>query len=44
MSVFDQIGREVMKSTQNGDSSLLPAGVYLVKVGALPAKKVVVVR
>jgi hypothetical protein len=42
--VHDLVGREVMKATPNGETSVLPTGVYLVKVGTLPAKKVVVMR
>ncbi|MCR4658889.1 MAG: leucine-rich repeat protein [Bacteroidales bacterium] len=37
VSVFDMVGREVRNEA-------LPAGVYLVKVGTLPARKVAVVR
>ena len=42
--VYDLMGREVVKATQNGDTPVLPTGVYLVKVGTLPARKVVVMR
>jgi len=44
MRVFDRIGREVVKATRNGETPALPTGVYLVKVGTLPARKVVVMR
>ena len=42
--VFDLMGREVVKATQDGETPVLPTGVYLVKVGTLPARKVVVMR
>ena len=44
MRVFDIMGREVMHPTHNGETPVMPAGVYLVKVGAYPARKVVVIR
>ncbi len=45
MSVFDMVGREVFHAGSiSGETPALPAGVYLVKVGTLPARKVVVVR
>ena len=42
--VFDAVGHEVVLSADRGETPLLPTGVYLVKVGTLPAKKVVVTR
>lgn len=42
--VFDLMGREVVRPNQNGETPVLPSGVYLVKVGTLPARKVVVMR
>lgn len=42
--VFDVVGHEVTQLTRNGETPMLPRGVYLVKVGTLPAKKVVVMR
>ncbi len=42
--VYDLTGREVVKATRNGETPVLPTGVYLVKVGTLPARKVVVIR
>ena len=42
--VYDLMGREVAKAIRNGDAPVLPTGVYLVKVGALPVRKVVVMR
>lgn len=39
-AVYDMVGREIT----NGAQSILPNGVYLVKVATLPARKVVVVR
>ena len=44
MRVFDVIGREVINHTRSGETPLLPSGVYIVKVGTLPARKVVVTR
>ena len=44
MRLFDIMGREVMHPTHNGETPVMPAGVYLVKVGAYPARKVVVIR
>jgi hypothetical protein len=44
MRVFDLTGREVMNSTRNGETLVLPTGVYLVKVGTLPARKVLVLK
>ncbi len=44
MRVFDITGREMIHATRNGETPLLPNGVYLVKVGTLPARKVVVLR
>ena len=42
--VYDLTGREVVRPNQNGETPVLPSGVYLVKVGTLPARKVVVMR
>ncbi|MGX8712727.1 MAG: DUF6383 domain-containing protein [bacterium] len=43
--VYDMMGCEVHHNTALADEpSALPGGVYLVKVGNLPARKVVVVR
>ena len=42
--VYDLKGREVVKATRDGETPVLPTGVYLVKVGTLPARKVVVMR
>ena len=44
MRVFDVMGREVMHPSHNGETPVMPAGVYLVRVGAYPARKVVVIR
>ncbi len=44
MRVFDVVGREVVRPTRSGETPILPRGVYLVKVGTLPARKVVVIR
>lgn len=41
--VYDLTGREVVRPNQNGETPVLPSGVYLVKVGILPARKVVVI-
>ena len=38
------MGRDVMHPTHNGETPVMPAGVYLVKVGNYPARKVVVIR
>ncbi len=38
------MGREVMHPTHNGETPVMPTGVYLVKIGAYPARKVVVIR
>ena len=40
--VFDVVGREVTQPIRNGETPMLPKGVYLVKVGTMAAKKVVV--
>lgn len=44
MRLLDIMGREVMHPTHNGETPVMPAGVYLVKIGAYPARKVVVIR
>ncbi len=44
LRVFDLTSREVVKASQKGETPVLPMGVYLVKVGTLPARKVVVIR
>ena len=43
VAVYDAMGRRVA-AMATGTSTPMPAGVYLVKVGTLPARKVVVVR
>ena len=42
--VYDLMGREVFHATHANETSALPGGIYLVKVGTLPARKVVVIR
>lgn len=42
--VYDMMGREVFYSTYSNVTSALPGGVYLVKVGSLPARRVVLIR
>ncbi len=43
--VFDMVGREVYHTTSPAtEPSALPGGIYMVKVGTLPARKVVVMR
>lgn len=42
--VFDAMGREVFYTTQGDVTPQFPAGVYLVKLKGLPARKVVVIR
>ncbi len=42
--VYDVVGREVYHARQENHTSILPEGVYLVKVGIYPARKVVVIR
>ena len=42
-AIYDMIGRRVA-TLATGTSTPMPAGVYLVKVGTLPARKVVVIR
>ncbi len=42
--VYDLMGREVFHATHADDLPTLHGGVYLVKVGTLPARKVVVIR
>lgn len=44
VSVYDVVGREVFHAAQTGETPALPGGFYLVKVGALPARKVVVLK
>ena len=44
MRVFDITGREVVKATRDGETPVLPTGVYLVKVGTLLTRKVAVMR
>ena len=44
MTVFDVMGREVVRLTRSGETPMLPQGVYLIKVGNHPARRVVVVR
>lgn len=42
--VFDVMGREIFYTTQGDETPQFPAGVYLVKLKGLPARKVVVIR
>ena len=42
-AIYDMIGRHVA-TVATGASTPMPAGVYLVKVGTLPARKVVVIK
>ena len=42
--VYDISGRELSRQRGSGETPAMPTGVYLVKVGILPAQKVVVVR
>jgi hypothetical protein len=42
--VYDVMGREVYHARHENHTSTLPEGVYLVKVGIYPARKVVVIR
>ena len=48
VGIFDMIGRQILREDINSSlftlHSSLSAGVYLVKVGSLPARKVVVIR
>ena len=43
-SVYDVMGRRAAHVIASDKSPVLPAGVYMVKVGTLPARKVVVIR
>ena len=43
-SVYDVMGRRAAHVIASDKSPVLPAGVYIVKVGTLPARKVVVIR
>ena len=43
-TIFDIMGHQVATFTAEAASIPLPAGVYLVKIGAYPARKVVVIR
>ena len=43
-TIFDITGHQVASVTAEAASIPLPAGVYLVKIGAYPARKVVVIR
>ena len=43
-TIFDITGHQVAAFTAEAASIPLPAGVYLVKIGAYPARKVVVIR
>ena len=43
-TIFDITGHQVATFTAEAASIPLPAGVYLVKIGAYPARKVVVIR
>ena len=42
--VYDVVGREVYHAKQENHTSILPEGVYLVKVGNHPARRIVVIR
>ena len=42
--VYDLMGREVFHATNANEQSALTGGIYLVKVGILPAHKIVVIR
>ncbi len=42
--VYDVVGHEIYHARQENHTSILPEGVYLVKVGIYPARKVVVIR
>ncbi len=42
--VYDVVGREVYRANHASETPALPGGVYLVKVGTLPARKVVVIK
>lgn len=42
--VYDMTGREIYRATHADETSALPGGVYLVKVGDHPAQRVVVIR
>ena len=42
--VYDISGRELSRQRGSGETPAMPTGVYLVKIGILPAQKVVVVR
>lgn len=42
--VYDVMGREVYHARHENHTSILPEGVYLVKVGIYPARRVVVIR
>ena len=44
MRVFDVVGREVVCPTRSGETPILPRGVYLVKIGNLSARKMVVIK
>ncbi|MCR5424737.1 MAG: leucine-rich repeat protein [Bacteroidales bacterium] len=43
-SVYDVMGRRAAHVIASDKSPVLPAGVYIIKMGTLPARKVVVVR
>lgn len=43
-SVYDIMGRVIAQVSNSNNSPVLPTGIYIVKVGLLPAQKVVVVR
>lgn len=43
-TIFDITGHQVAAFTAEAASIPLPAGVYLVKIGNYPARKVVVIR
>ncbi len=44
VQVFDIMGRRAARINNNGHTEALPNGIYLVKVGTLPSRKVAVIR
>ena len=44
VSVYDMMGREVIPASTTYETPVLQNGVYLVKIGTLPAQKVVVMQ
>lgn len=43
VQIFDIMGRQIQTFKQSGNQAI-PAGIYMVKVGARPAQKIVVIR